>query len=191
MVTQRRVPPFDNRLQALNGVLHQRPEEDSGQTLTVQTVIFNSFFTVIGVNKCGCISVGILCMLSDSYNNVTSLSVAKTCGLLWHASLLHRMAHLVEKEKCITIQSSCLHEVIIHKRPDLWRTKENIVPIHGILDRFWSGIIKCSVLSACWRGQVCSCRVDWRTGKWTAEELLSFSLRLAVLSKHTTLHVTP
>ena len=36
--TQRRAPPFDNRLQSLIRVLRQRPEEDRGKTLTVQTV---------------------------------------------------------------------------------------------------------------------------------------------------------
>ena len=30
----------DNRLQALNGLLLQRPEEEIDKTLTVQTVIF-------------------------------------------------------------------------------------------------------------------------------------------------------
>ena len=56
MGTRRKAPPFDNRLKALNGVLRQRLEEDTGRTLTVQTVIFYGFFTVIEVNRSGCIS---------------------------------------------------------------------------------------------------------------------------------------
>ena len=46
--------------------------------MTQETVIFYNFLTVIEVNRS--ISSGILSMLSETYNNILSLSVAKTSG---------------------------------------------------------------------------------------------------------------
>ena len=47
--------------------------------MIVETAIF---FTVIEVNRHRPISVGILTMLSDTYNNIMSLSLAKTLTLM-------------------------------------------------------------------------------------------------------------
>ena len=49
---------------------HQRLEEEKGKTLTVQTDILYCFFTVIEVNRRRYISVGMLSMLSDTYNHI-------------------------------------------------------------------------------------------------------------------------
>ena len=59
-----------SRLQALIRVLRQRPEEEKAKTLTVQTVIFYHFLTVIEVNRHRCISVGIISMFLDPYDNI-------------------------------------------------------------------------------------------------------------------------
>ena len=55
---------------ALNGVLRQIPELEKGKPLAVETVLLDSFFTVIEVNRHRCISVA----------TFMSLSVAKTSG---------------------------------------------------------------------------------------------------------------
>ena len=54
----------------MNGLLRQRLEEETDKTLTVQTVIFYSFFTVIEINRHRWISIGILSMWSDTYDKI-------------------------------------------------------------------------------------------------------------------------
>ena len=48
--------------------------------MTLDAVIFYSFLTVIEVNRDRSISVGTLSLLSDTYKNIMSMSVAKTSG---------------------------------------------------------------------------------------------------------------
>lgn len=81
--------PFviDRKLQGLKGALCQRLEEEKDQTMIVEIVIFYSVFAVTEVNTHSCVSVGILSMSSDTYNNIMSWSMVETSSFLRRGGL--------------------------------------------------------------------------------------------------------